>query len=222
MSDKTVTSAQSLAAVETMVNMIEENEWAEHVGVCPLTRRLESGITALHNEIAAKNKECEKYETDNQQAVEFLSGQAEGVGELAGDYRKEIWRLRDGINALLNIHTDENNSHILRELRALATSKIEVCPPLKDQKVVGQGYASVFDALIDDPKEREDLKKRSALLRAIKRHVENKYPLSTVEFLRDNVGYSTGLWTSLLQGHIEEFEHEVLLKIVSDIGVELP
>lgn len=218
---KTVTSADSLNAVEAMVRMLEEREWAEHSGVCDVTRRLETCITTMHNEIAAKNVECDKYETDNAQAVDFLSGQRDGLGDLCNDYRNEIWRLRDGINALLNICTEENNSHILRELRDLATSKIEVCPPLKDQKVVGQRYASAFDALIDDPEEREDLKERSRLMRVIRNAVSDNYQKKPYDWLAQNVGFSRSIWQAIYEGHIDELEQDVLVQIADMLNINI-
>lgn len=218
---KIVTSADSLNAVEAMVRMLEEREWAEHSGVCDVTRRLETCITTLHNEIAAKNIECDKYETDNAQAVDFLSGQRDGLGDLCNDYRNEIWRLRDGINALLNICTEENNSHILRELRDLATSKIEVCPPLKDQKVVGQRYASAFDALIDDPEEREDLKERSRLMRVIRNAISDNYQKKPYDWLAQNVGFSRSIWQAIYEGHIDELEQDVLVQIADMLSINI-
>lgn len=218
---KIVTSADSLKAVESMVQMLEEREWAEHAGVCPLTQRLESCITTLHNEISTKHVECDKYEADNAQAVDFLSGQRDGLGELCNEYRDEIWRLRDGINALLNICTAENNDHILRELRDLATSKIEVCPPLKDQKVVGQRNASAFDALIDNKEEREDLKERSRLMRVIRHAILDRYGKKEHSWLAKHVGFSQNIWEAIFQGHIEELEQDVLVQIADMLKINI-
>lgn len=218
---KIVTSADSLNAVESMVNMLEAREWAEHSGVCPVTRRLETCITTLHNEIAQKNKECEKYELDNYQAVEFLGGQSDGLANLCNIYRDEIWRLRDGINALLNICTPENNDHILRELRDLATSKIEVCPPLKDQKVVGARYACAFDALIDDPEERADLKERSRLMRVIRNEITDRYGKKEYKWLADNVGFSQSIWEAIYTGQLDELEQDVLVQIADMLKINI-
>jgi len=222
---KIVTSADSLNAVESMVRMIEEREWAEHVGVCPLTQRLETCITTMHNEIAQKTKECEKYELDNAQAVEFLSGQRDGLGDLCSEYRDEIWRLRDGINALLNVHKpesfDASTEQIMRELRDLATSKIEVCPPLQDQKVVGMSFPSVWDALIDNKEEREDLKERSRLMRVISSEIKRRYGAKEINWLVSNVGFSTSIWEALNKGHIDELEQDVLVQLADMLKINI-
>lgn len=218
---KIVTSIDSLNAVEAMVNMLEAREWAEHSGVCDVTKRLETCITTLHNEIHENKVVIEKQESENYQAVEHLSGSRDGIAELCSDYRNEIWRLRDGINALLNICTPENNDHILRELRDLATSKIEVCPPLKDQKVVGARYACVFDALIDDPAEREDLKERSRLMRVIRAAIDQRYDRKDYSWLAQNVGFSQSIWEALYCGHIDELEQDILVQIADMLSINI-
>jgi predicted XRE-type DNA-binding protein len=223
---KIVTSADSLNAVESMVRMLEEREWAEHAGVCPLTQRLETCITTMHNEIATKNVECENYERDNAQAVDFLGGQRDGLGDLCSQYRDEIWRLRDGINSLLNGITLGSTETTLVALRDLATSNIQCCPPLPGQVVVGMNvrsfverYANAFDALIDDPAEREDLKERSRIMRVIRNAVTERYGKKEYTWLTNTLGFSQTIWQALYEGHIDELELDTLTRIAELLGI---
>lgn len=222
---KIVTSADSLKAVESMVRMLEEREWAEHAGVCPLTQRLETCITTMHNEIAEKNKECENYERDNAQAVEFLGGQADGLGELSNNYRDEIWRLRNGIgDALRELAVSGGNAEVsaedtikfIEKLSALVVANIEVCPPLPEDR---KRYESVWDALIDDQAERKDLKERCRLMRVIRESVEERYGKKEVQWLVKHVGFSSSIWEALYKGHIDELEQDVLIRLAAELGI---
>lgn len=52
---------RELQAVEVMVQMMEEGEWAEHVGgTHPIASRLEGAITQLHNELRQQSSELER------------------------------------------------------------------------------------------------------------------------------------------------------------------
>lgn len=56
-------SAQ-LASIAAMCQMIEDREWAEHVGVGEVGRRVESALTALHNELLEAQRQAAAEQPD--------------------------------------------------------------------------------------------------------------------------------------------------------------
>lgn len=226
---KIVTSIDSLNAVEAMVNMLEAREWAEHAGVCDVTRRLETCITTMHNEIAQKNAECNNYETENRNAVEFLGGQADGLGQLASEYRNEIWRLRDGINTLLNerntsdLTTAATTERFVVGLRALVNDRNNCCPPLQEQIIVTERrrFDNVWDALEDTDEERDDMKERARLMKVIRAQITERFGVKEFPWLAANVGFSQSIWEAIYSGHIDELEQDVLVQLADMLSINI-
>jgi len=59
-------------AMESMVVMLEEKEWAEHAGKGPVSERLENCITTLHNELSEANERADTAQAQLAEAVGLL------------------------------------------------------------------------------------------------------------------------------------------------------
>ncbi|WP_146909785.1 helix-turn-helix transcriptional regulator [Arenimonas daejeonensis] len=86
-------------------------------------------------------------------------------------------------------------------------------------KISETSYASVWDALEQDPIQAANLKLRSALMIAIAEHVKRKG--WTQSIAATHCGLTQPRVSDLLRGHISRFSLDALVNIATALGLQL-
>lgn len=80
-------------------------------------------------------------------------------------------------------------------------------------------YASVWDALIDDPGERESYKIKSKLMMSIEQHIKDKE--LTQDKAAELMGVSQPKISNIVNGKIDKITIDMLVKMLVKVGVQI-
>jgi predicted XRE-type DNA-binding protein len=80
-------------------------------------------------------------------------------------------------------------------------------------------FKNVWDAIIDDPAERESCKLKSILMMEIERHIKNEG--MTQQQAADKMGITQPRVSDLVCGKIDRFTIDMLVNMLSSLGLHL-
>lgn len=85
--------------------------------------------------------------------------------------------------------------------------------------MANERYTSVWDALVDSPKEAENLRLRSQLMMAVS-HVVKTWELSQTEAAK-RLGVTQPRLNELLKGKIDKFSLDALVNMLANAGLTI-